>query len=287
VREGRQSVAGPTGPTKTADGRSAAPSGRPSPAPAPHPSATPGPLDGGPRGRLRPPGARGLLLVLAAVLVLGGFGLWLLYGSSWLRVGKVSVTGTRVLTENQIRSAARIPVGGPLISVDTTGAERRLRAALPRLAHASVVRDWPREIRLEVRERKPELAMRNGGKYSEVDADGVRFATVGKRPASVPLLVMDLQPSANPRYFGARRLRREAVTVAASLPEPVARDTHTVRVRSYDSVSLELAGGRTVLWGSGERGDEKARTLTALMKAAGRARHFDVSVPQAPAASGS
>jgi cell division protein FtsQ len=60
-----------------------------------------------------------------------------------------------------------------------------------------------------------------------------------------------------------------------------------VRVRSYDSITLELTGGRTVLWGSGEQEAAKAKSLTALMKAAEDAEHFDVSVPSAPASSGS
>jgi cell division protein FtsQ len=80
---------------------------------------------------------------------------------------------------------------------------------------------------------------------------------------------------------------REAVRVAGSLPAAVARDTQVVKVRSYDSISLELSGNRTVLWGSGEKSGVKARTLGALMKAAPEARHFDVSVPTAPASSGS
>ena len=92
---------------------------------------------------------------------------------------------------------------------------------------------------------------------------------------------------ASARRFPAERLTRAAVDVARDLPAAVARTTRTVTVRSYDSVTLELGGGRTVLWGSAEQGRAKARTLTALMKAAPRARHFDVSVPTAPASSGS
>jgi cell division protein FtsQ len=75
--------------------------------------------------------------------------------------------------------------------------------------------------------------------------------------------------------------------VAGAVPPSVARRTDAVKVRSYDDISLELSDGRTVAWGSGEKGAEKARTLTALMKAAPDARHFDVSVPTAPASSGS
>ncbi|MFC7467616.1 hypothetical protein ACFQVA_08580 [Actinomadura keratinilytica] len=56
-------------------------------------------------------------------------------------------------------------------------------------------------------------------------------------------------------------------------------------MRSFDAISLELSGNRTVVWGSGEKGDTKAKALAALLKAEPKARHFDVSVPTAPAAS--
>lgn len=72
-----------------------------------------------------------------------------------------------------------------------------------------------------------------------------------------------------------------------SLPPAVARDTRVVKVRSYDDISLELSGGRTVAWGSAEDGVAKSRTILALMKASPGARHFDVSVPTAPASAGS
>lgn len=285
-------MAGPTGPTKTADRRRA---GAPADRPRPGETGPPPPDDGaGRRFRLRLPGRRTVLLVVALAVVLGGFGTWALYGSSWLRVRHVSVDGTRVLTERQVLAAARIPVGAPVASVDRDAAAHRLRAALPRLSGARVVRAWPHGIGIHVTERRPELVLRKEGadgkpeqpeKYVEVDAHGVRFATVTERPKGVPLLVMETRPSASTRHFGTDGLRREAVHIAAALPASVARDTRTVRVRSYDSVTLELTGGRTVMWGSGERAGAKAKSLTALMKAAEHADHFDVSVPSAPAAS--
>jgi cell division protein FtsQ len=227
------------------------------------------------------------LLVFVLASALGGFGVWALYGSNWLLVERVSVSGNQVLTKKQVRDAASIPVGTPLLSVDRSATERRLKTRLPRLDKVDAVRAWPHAIGLKVTERKPELVMERDGKFVEVDDEGVRFAVVPKQPKGVPLLVMEVKPSASLRYFGQQRLRREAVDVAASLPDSVARDTRTVRVRSYDSITLELTGSRTVLWGSGEQGTAKVKSLTALMKAAKDAEHFDVSVPSAPAASGS
>lgn len=232
------------------------------------------------------------IIALAVALVLLGAGtVWLLYGSPWLRVERVAVSGTRVLTPAQVREAADVPVGEALVSVDTEAIEARLRRKLPRIDVVDVVRSWPHGIGLKVTERVPVLLVRKGGNFIEVDKEGVRFATVSAAPKGVPTLrFASARPgsaSASLRRFGRDRLVREAVRVAGDIPDVVAHDTRVVKVRSYDDISLELNGGRTVAWGSGESGQAKARALTALMKAASTARHFDVSVPTAPASAGS
>ncbi|MFJ5528491.1 cell division protein FtsQ/DivIB [Streptomyces sp. NPDC093261] len=236
-------------------------------------------------GRLRR--LRMLIILLVLLLLAGGGSIWLLYGSSWLRVQRVSVSGTRVLTPAQVRGAAGVRLGAPLISLDTGAIEARLRRRLPRIDTVDAVRSWPHGIALNVTERTPVLLIRDGAKYVEVDREGMRFATVAQAPKGVPALELAPPPSSGPRRFGTDRLVREAVHVAQAVPAAVARQTRTVKVRTFDSISLELGDGRTVLWGSGEKGRAKAVTLTALMKAAPRARHFDVSVPTAPASSGS
>ncbi|OIJ97155.1 cell division protein FtsQ/DivIB [Streptomyces colonosanans] len=227
-----------------------------------------------------------IILLLAAVLA-GGGSIWLLYGSAWLRVERVSVSGARVLTTAQVREAAGVSIGSPLMSLDTDAIEARVRRKLPRIDSVDVVRSWPHGVRLKVTERTPVLTVASGGKFIEVDREGVRFATVSHPPKGVPALELELPRSGGLHRFGTDRLVREAVLVAEAVPAAVARDTRTVKVRSYDSISLELSGGRTVMWGSGEKNGAKAVTLTALMKAAPDARHFDVSVPTSPASSGS
>jgi cell division protein FtsQ len=247
-----------------------------------------GPL---PVRRLRPPRLRVIVILTVALVLLGAGTVWLLYGSPWLRVERVSVAGTRVLTPAQVRQAAEVPVGAPLISVGTEVIETRLRRKLPRIDTVEVVRSWPHGIGLKVVERTPVLVVQKGGKFIEVDDEGVRFATVSRAPKGVPALELALSSTsssaASLRRFDEDRLVREAVRVAGAVPAAVASGTRTVKVRSYDDITLELGDGRTVEWGSGERGALKARTLTALMKAAPDARHFDVSVPTAPASSAS
>lgn len=245
------------------------------------PSARP-PGSGGGAGRLRGPR---VLVAAVAVVALGAGGVWALYGSSWLRVEHVKTSGIEVLTAREVEAAAAVPLGSPLASVDTGAIEGRLLEKLPRIDSVDVSRSWPHGIGLKVTERKPVLLVEKGGKFTEVDSGGVRFATVDRAPAGVPRLVMNASGSPSLRRFDADQLLMEAVGVTGELPEKIARDVRVVRVASYDSFTLELSRGRTVFWGSGEEGAVKARVLTALMKAEPKAGHFDVSAPTAPAAS--
>ncbi|WKV76371.1 FtsQ-type POTRA domain-containing protein [Streptomyces sp. PCS3-D2] len=228
-----------------------------------------------------------VLASLAAAVLLVSGGTWVLYGSSWLRVERVTATGTEVLTSEQVLAAAAVPVGAPLVSVDTDEIESRVRGRLPRIESVDAVRAWPHGIGLKVTERKPVLLIKKDVNFVEVDASGVRFDTVPKAPGGVPVLELNAAGSPSARRFDEERLLHEAVLVAGSLPAPIARETVQVTVGSYDSIVLELAGGRSVRWGSGEQSDAKGRALTALLKAAPKAVHFDVSVPTAPAAAGS
>ncbi|SEN69247.1 cell division protein FtsQ/DivIB [Actinacidiphila rubida] len=250
--------------------------------------------DGGRRGRVRlritPPSRRTSLIALVLLTVLAGGGTWAVYGSGWFRANRVTVRGEQVLTADQIERAAAVPLGGPLVSVDTGAVRRRLLAALPRIDRVDVSRSWPHTVTVTVTERVPSAVLENGPKFTEVDRDGVRFATVDRAPAGVPLV--ELAPdakgaAASLRVFGTSRLLQSAIAVSGDLPDSLKGHATAIRVRSWDGITVELAGGRDVMWGSAEQGAFKASVLAALMKAEPRARHFDVSAPTAPAASGS
>ncbi|GLF94188.1 cell division protein FtsQ/DivIB [Streptomyces yaizuensis] len=269
-------MAGPTTAERGARGTPRRPRQESGPPPAP---------PAGGRFRFRP-GRRGLLIALAAAALAAGAG-WLLYGSSWLRVESVRASGTDVLTTAQVVRAAEVPVGEPLVSLDTDAVEERILRRLPRADTVEVSRSWPRGVTLEVTERQPVLQLVQGRRYVEVDDDGVRFATVDRPVRGVPRLELAVERSPSLRRFPLARLTREAVRVREGLPGKVVADLRTLVVRSYDDMVLELTGERRVVWGSPEEGEAKARALTALLKAAPRARHFDVSAPTAPAVSAS
>ncbi|WP_103503020.1 MULTISPECIES: cell division protein FtsQ/DivIB [Streptomyces] len=247
----------------------------------------PPPSTGRPRRRFRLPG-RGLMVALTVLgVALGGFGIWALYGSQWLRVERVSVSwtgGPEVLERAEIEEAAAVPLGVPMAALDKGAVRQRVLDRLPRAGEVEVVRAWPNGVGLKVTERQAEVLVPDEAGFVEVDPDGVAFAVVPDAVEGVPMLEMELDSGAGLRRFGEDRIREGAVGVAAALPPAVREETDVIRVRSFDAVLLELSDGRTVLWGSPEHPEAKATALTAVMKAAPEARHFDVSVPSAPAA---
>jgi cell division protein FtsQ len=229
--------------------------------------------------------------LLAAAVVLTAASTWLLYGSSWLRATTVKVSGTRVLTPAQVRAAADVPLGEPLVSVDTDALANRVRTKLRRVDSVDVSRSWPHTVILNVTERTPSVLLPGSdGTFTEVDDEGVRYATVTTAPKGVPLLTVTPDRSATPstRFFGRERLLRAGAEVAEDLPSAVRANARIIRVAGYDSITVTLTDGRTVTWGSPEQGARKATALTALLNATKGAKetaNYDISAPSAPALS--
>lgn len=54
-----------------------------------------------------------LILIGVAAALLAAFAVWVLYGSSWLRVERVSTSGVEVLTRAEVEAVAAVPLGAP------------------------------------------------------------------------------------------------------------------------------------------------------------------------------
>ena len=250
---------------------------------APAPVSGPGEHPAGPGARLRL-SRRGFAAIGVLVAAVLGAVCWLVYFSPVLDVRTVTVSGTSALTPAQVLEAARVPLGGPLERLDTGAVRARVLNALPRVARVQVSTDLPHTVRLRVTERVAVAAVKGAdGRYTQVDAAGVRFATGPTPPAGVPVVELALSAAGRSALpdFSEAELVDSAVQIARSLPRSVAKDTSAVVVHSYDDMELQLAGGATVLWGSPERDARKAVVLAALLKQ--KATTYNVTAPDDPA----
>jgi cell division protein FtsQ len=214
-------------------------------------------------------------LVLTAVIG----AVWLVWGSPLLAVSTVRVDGAGSLTADQVRAAAGIADGTPLLRVDVDAAASRV-ARLPQVASVQVTRGWPQTVVITVQERVAVAVVERAGTRSLVDADGVLFDTVtGEPPAgAVPLEVADPGPD--------DEATRAGLAALVELPRDVREQLASVTVRSPRDVTLTLTDGTTVLWGTAAESDKKADVLVALLGqfASGAlepAGTIDVSAPSA------
>jgi cell division protein FtsQ len=221
----------------------------------------------------------------AAFFALAGLGIiagvaWALLGSRLLVVRSVTVTGTHLVTPAQVLAAADVPLGTPLMRVDTARVAERVET-IRQVASATVRKDWPDRLVITVRERVPVVAVRMaGGGYDLVDPSGVIVRWAAALPAALPLFLTSLPGSA---LRGDQGLAQTSA-VLAELPPWLAGSVTEVAVTgtaassaAEDVVTLYLRDNKTVVWGGTDRAAAKGRELAILMR--DPVTYFDVSAP--------
>jgi cell division protein FtsQ len=221
-----------------------------------------------PRGAVR-----GLKLVLATVgltAVTVALGL-ILYFTPAMSARSIIVTGTGAVTRDEVIDAANVQPGTPLLQINTDRVADRV-AAIRRVASARVQRQYPSALRITIVERIPVVVKDFPDGPHLYDRDGVDFATAPPPPA---LSYIDVD---NP---GPTDLAtKAALAVLTALRPEVAAQVGRIAAPSVASITLTLADGRTVIWGTNDRTDEKAEKLAALLTQPGRT--YDVSSPDLP-----
>jgi cell division protein FtsQ len=215
--------------------------------------------------------------VLVAVLLVVGLVAWLGWFSSVLTASRVEVHGVSPAAAGQVRAVAQVPLGGPLMRVDTDAVTARLRAGRS-WSSVSVGRSLPDTVVVTVTPRVAVLAVRNPrGEVDVVDRDGFTFRTVGSAPAGVPLV-----------SSGAAQVTKAGVDAAlaalGSLAPDLRADVSGISVSAADQVSFTVkAKGetrKTVVWGGADNGRRKAELVKILLSQPGAT--IDVSVPSSP-----
>lgn len=208
------------------------------------------------------------LVVLLALLAVA----YVLLFTPVLGVRAVEVSGTHQLTAQQVREAANVPVGSPLLRLSTDTVQRNV-AQLPGVASVEVDRSFPDTLSITVVERAPVAVFEASDGLRLIDATGESLRTVPKAPRGLPELTLPEVSSDDPET-------RAALRVLTSLPAQLRRFVTEVGARSTGDVRLTFASGRIAKWGDAENNQRKAAVLTVLLTRKGKV--FDVASPGAP-----
>jgi cell division protein FtsQ len=141
-----------------------------------------------------------------------------------------------------------------------------------RVASARVQREYPSALRITIVERVALVVKDFPDGPHLFDRDGVDFATAPPPPA-LPYIDVDNPGPTDPTT-------KVALAVLTALRPEVAAQVARIAAPSVASITLTLADGRTVIWGTNDRTEEKAEKLAALLTRPGRT--YDVSSPDLP-----
>jgi cell division protein FtsQ len=204
---------------------------------------------------------------------------WLLLVSPVLGVTSVRVDGVTSLPPDQVREAAGIAPGTPLLRVDVAAARARI-ARLPQVAKVEVTRGWPHTVVVTVVQRVPVAVVGAPGQRTLVDAHGVLFDTItGAPPAGVvPLDLASPGPG--------DRATMAALAAVEAMSTDLRKRVASVAVPSAEDITLTLTDGTVVQWGGPEESDRKGSALAATLEQLADekldpAKTIDVSTPEA------
>jgi cell division protein FtsQ len=210
------------------------------------------------------------LLAVVGMLAIAGLATGAVF-SPLLDVDQVAVTGADGPRAAEVRRAAAVHAGAPLLLVDTSAVEARVEA-LPWVDHARVVRHLPGTLSVEVSLRVPVAwkAAAAGG-VRLVDGRGATVTTSAQAPAGLPELKADTSASAT------------AARVANALA-PALRDRVATVVVANGQATLVLVDGHEVRLGAPQQLAAKVRAALAVLGALGSSSftYLDVSAPSAP-----
>jgi cell division protein FtsQ len=215
---------------------------------------------------------RGLVVMFLVVAMVAGAA-WLVFFSSVLAVSGAAVEGTTVLDVREVRRAADVPTGEPLATADLDSIAARVED-LAAVKSVDVSRAWPDKVRIAVRERVPVAVVERDGVVRGLDKEGVVFREYASAPRDLPVVRMSARTRSD--------ALAEAASVVGVLPAELASRVDFVEVETIDTIALKLHSGRTILWGSADDSESKAKVVAVLLDAAPKAETYDVSVPGQP-----
>lgn len=211
-----------------------------------------------------------------AAAVVGG-GIWLVAFSPVLALDadRVVVTGAGTVVEQvDVTAVVDSVAGTPLPRLDTSMLRERL-LEVPGVRDAQVARSWPRGLSIALVAREPVAAVPDGKAVRLLDSEGIQVGRADKAPKALPLVSVPV---------GDERTLAAVLTVLDQLPPELAGKVRSIAAESQDTVTMRLAGGARVDWGSSEDTVLKATVLLSLLAAEQleKATLFDVSAPTLP-----
>ena len=220
--------------------------------------------------------------VIVALIVLTWAVLW----SPLLHVRDVELRGARHTSAEEVVAALDLENGTNILRFPTDVVRERVEA-LAWVKHASVTRVLPDTLRIKIEERRPAMVLALGAANWIVDDTG-RVLEAGKNPKLPVLAGTDVNGIEIGSDLDAEQLVG-GLRVYRSLPRGLQRQVVAIFAPTTERITLALADGSQVRYGSAELLGSKSEVLKSLLRRLQRdalaASYIDLRVPTSPAVS--
>jgi cell division protein FtsQ len=229
---------------------------------------------------------RRVFLLVALVAVLAGAAV-IAVRSPLLDVDRVDVRGVGDARARAVVGASGLEHGDPMLWVDEHAVEQRIEA-LPWVARARVVRDWPGNVRIAVMRRRPVAYAEIDGRVAVLDGSSTVLsvgdaATASGRDGLLEIRGVRVLPEPGERLYPV-----EAAGLRDVLPPTLAPAVTAVDLGGAADVTLLTAGGPELRFGDLDDAEAKGAAAAAVLErlaAEGATYEYvDVRVPEAPVA---
>ncbi len=204
-----------------------------------------------------------------------------------LDVDEIAISGAGATGADAIVEASGVEVGSALLLADVEDARRSVEA-LPWVEEATVTRDLPGGLVIDVIERTPSAVVASGDTAVLVDPDGHVLAdadpsaypaSVAAFPPFVSVITTDEPPAAGGRVDASLL---DAIALAERLRDNPANVVAAVHLEP--TLQLELAGGGIVDFGDGDAIDSKVDAFRTIHARVDRSciEVLDLRVPTRP-----
>ena len=222
----------------------------------------------GVRTRLRTLPWGRIAAVVAVIAVSAGatFGGYVLVSGDSLRVRQVDVTGVGIADPLEVMEAADLG-GRSLLVVDTRAAARRIVATLPEVKAATVERDWPQGMRIEVTEHQGWGYWESTGQRVVIDAAGLVIER-GRPPAADAVTILDVTGTLPPQAGNV--MDPDTVQTVTRLVADARSQRLGVSVERFEfhddrGLVVRVAGGPDAVFGDSHNYDFKVAAWGALL----------------------
>ena len=219
-----------------------------------------------------------LLLLIIAVLSLGVGG-YFLSKSSLFDVDEIVIEGVSTELEGEVREAADINEGKPLLEVNSSSSSKRIEA-IPWVREARISRSWGGTITIRVSTREPVAAFLSEEGWVVVDIEG----RVLDKEDELPYDLLPIEEEVGSLSIGewAPEQVIPLIQVAGTISTELTGDVSSIK--GGNQIELLLFGGGKILFGDSSDIEEKALAAATILSQVDQSSvlHIDVRAPLTP-----